>query len=99
MDSPGAVFQPKIKTETICTLKKYAVSVPNKVSHTLGKMLIKLYTYTMLYFGITTDLVSRVNFPDANESQKKLCENKYFCSVKMPSEETNNIRALSKPKF
>ena len=53
----------------------------------------------MLYFGITADLVCRVNFPDAKESQKKVCENKYFCSVKMPSEETNNIRALSKPKF
>ena len=37
-------------------------------------MLIKLETYNLLYFGITADLVFIVNFPDASESLKKVCE-------------------------
>ena len=60
-------------------------------------MLIKLQTYNLLYFGITADLVFIVNFPDARESLKKVCEtNKQTNKL---SEETNNTRALSKPKF
>ena len=60
-------------------------------------MLIKLQTFNLLYFGITADLVFIVNFPDASESLKKVCEtNKQKNKL---SEETNNTRALSKRKF